>query len=47
LHTDWRRRFDHEVVNLMIECSLTRLLRTIDGLPAALTELFASLSEPS
>ena len=23
LHTDWRTRFDHEVVNLMIECSLT------------------------
>jgi nucleoside 2-deoxyribosyltransferase len=36
LHTDWRRRFDHEVINLMIECSLTVLLRSLDELPAAL-----------
>ena len=36
IHTDWRRRFDDEVVNLMIECSLTALVRSLDELPAAL-----------
>lgn len=36
LYTDWRRRFDDEVVNLMIECSLTALVRSLDDLPAAL-----------
>ena len=36
LHTDWRRRFDHEVVNLMIECSLARLIHSIDELGEAL-----------
>jgi nucleoside 2-deoxyribosyltransferase len=36
LHTDWRRRFDHEVVNLMIECSLVALVHSIDGLCAEL-----------
>jgi nucleoside 2-deoxyribosyltransferase len=40
LHTDWRRRFDHEVVNLMIECSLTSLVRSLDDLPVALRALF-------
>ena len=39
LHTDWRRRFDHEVINLMIECSLTVLLRSIDDLPGALVDV--------
>lgn len=36
LHTDWRRRFDHEVVNLMIECSLTAMVHSLDELPGAL-----------
>lgn len=36
LHTDWRRRFDHEVVNLMIECSLDALVHSLDELRAAL-----------
>lgn len=36
VHTDWRRRFDHEVVNLMLECSLTTLVRSLDDLDAAL-----------
>ena len=40
LHTDWRRRFDHEVVNLMIECSLTVLVRSLEELPTALARLF-------
>ncbi len=38
LHTDWRLRFEHEVVNLMIECSLTRLVRSLDDLTAALAD---------
>lgn len=36
LHTDWRRRFAHETVNLMIECSLTTLIHSLDALPGAL-----------
>ena len=38
LHTDWRRRFDHEVVNLMMECSLDRLVRSLDDLRVVLRE---------
>lgn len=36
IHTDWRSRFDTEVVNLMIERSLETLVRSLDELPAAL-----------
>jgi len=36
LHTDWRMRFADEVVNLMIECSLTELVRSLDDLTDAL-----------
>ena len=36
LHTDWRQRFDHEVVNLMLECSLHQLVRNLDDLHQAL-----------
>jgi nucleoside 2-deoxyribosyltransferase len=32
LYTDWRRRFDDEVVNLMMECSMHRLVRSLDDL---------------
>ncbi len=42
LHTDWRRRFNDEVVNLMIECSLHRMVRSLDELRAALQEFAAS-----
>ncbi len=38
LFTDWRRRFDHEVVNLMIECSLTLLVRSEAELVEALRQ---------
>ena len=41
LHTDWRRRFEHEVVNLMLECSLDRLVHNLDDLRAALREFAA------
>ena len=37
LHTDWRQRFAHEVVNLMLECSLHELVRSLDELQASLT----------
>ena len=43
MHTDWRRRFEHEVVNLMLECSLDRLVRSLDDLRV---ELAAYRSEP-
>ena len=36
LHTDWRRRFDDEVVNLMLECSTERIVRSLDDLAATL-----------
>ncbi len=36
LHTDWRRRFDDEVVNLMIECSLDVMVHSLDDVLTAL-----------
>lgn len=36
VHTDWRQRFANETVNLMIECSLARLVRSEDELEVAL-----------
>lgn len=36
LHTDWRLRFAHEVVNLMIECSVDRIVRSLEELESAL-----------
>lgn len=44
IHTDWRRRFDDEVVNLMIECSVWRLVRSEDDLRSALADFLASHS---
>ena len=38
LHTDWRQRFAHEVVNLMLECSLHRIVHSLDDLRVALRE---------
>ena len=32
IHTDWRSRFPDEVVNLMVERSLTQLARSLDEL---------------
>lgn len=46
LYTDWRRRFDDEVVNLMIECSLTMLVRSLDDLPAAMSTVLADGATP-
>jgi nucleoside 2-deoxyribosyltransferase len=36
LHTDWRMRFAHEVVNLMMECSINEMVRSLDELQSAL-----------
>lgn len=36
LHTDWRSRFEHEVVNLMIETSLNEMTRSLSELRNAL-----------
>lgn len=36
IHTDWRRRFDDEVVNLMLERSVNALVRSLDELALAL-----------
>lgn len=38
LYTDWRLRFAAETVNLMIECSLSRLVRSEADLDAALRD---------
>lgn len=38
LHTDWRARFEHEVVNLMIETSLNEMTRSLKDLKLALEE---------
>ena len=46
LHTDWRRRFDHEVVNLMIESSLNALVHSLDELPASLRSMFDQAERP-
>ena len=44
IHTDWRSRFPDEVVNLMIECSLNAMVRSLDDLPAALAAASEKLS---
>jgi nucleoside 2-deoxyribosyltransferase len=38
LHTDWRRRFDDEVVNLMIECSLDVMVHSLEDVVATLAD---------
>lgn len=42
LHTDWRQRFAAETVNLMIECSLSRLVRSEAELDEALRSWLTS-----
>jgi nucleoside 2-deoxyribosyltransferase len=36
LHTDWRRRFDDKVVNLMIECLLKEMVHSLHDLTSSL-----------
>jgi nucleoside 2-deoxyribosyltransferase len=38
VYTDWRLQFEYQVVNLMIECSLNKLVRSLDELEAYLRE---------
>jgi nucleoside 2-deoxyribosyltransferase len=42
IHTDWRRRYDHETVNLMIEFSLDVLARSLDEATDALRSWLAA-----
>jgi len=39
LHTDWRRRFDDEVVNLMLERSCNAMAHSLDELATHLRDL--------
>lgn len=41
IRTDWRLTHPHQVVNLMIECSLHKVVRSLDELRAYLAELKA------
>jgi len=41
VYTDWRMQFEHQTVNLMIECSLNRLVRSLEALEVYLTEYVA------
>jgi nucleoside 2-deoxyribosyltransferase len=38
VYTDWRLQFEHQTVNLMIESSLNKVVRSLDELSAYLTE---------
>ena len=42
LHTDWRSRFEHEVINLMMQCSLNELVRSLEDLEVALNKWMAA-----
>ncbi|MBC6935388.1 MAG: nucleoside 2-deoxyribosyltransferase [Chloroflexi bacterium] len=41
LYTDWRLQFELQTVNLMLECSLDKLVRSLDELEAYLREYAA------
>lgn len=38
VYTDWRLQHRHQVVNLMLECSLNKLVRSLDELETVLRE---------
>ncbi len=38
VYTDWRLQHKHQIVNLMLECSLNRMTRSLDELRAYLQE---------
>lgn len=42
LHTDWRARFEHEVVNLMLQCSVNVLVRSLEELDSELRKWLQS-----
>jgi len=41
VYTDWRLQFEHQTVNLMIECSLHKLVSSLDELRAYLADYAA------
>ncbi len=41
IYTDWRLQFTHQTVNLMIECSLNKLVRSLDELRDYLADYVA------
>lgn len=45
LHTDWRARFEHEVVNLMIETSLNEMTRSLTELKSTLQNWLAKRAD--
>jgi nucleoside 2-deoxyribosyltransferase len=49
LFTDWRARFhaENEVVNLMMQCSLNVLVRSLDELDSALTTWKSTIWKPA
>jgi nucleoside 2-deoxyribosyltransferase len=38
IYTDWRLQHKHQVVNLMLECSLNKMVRSLDELSGCLLE---------
>ena len=48
LYTDWRARFPNanEVVNLMMQCSMDRLVRSLEALETALRDWLRRCSPP-
>jgi nucleoside 2-deoxyribosyltransferase len=44
VYTDWRLQFQYQTVNLMIECSLHRLVKSLEELEAYLKEYVANSS---
>jgi nucleoside 2-deoxyribosyltransferase len=43
IYTDWRLTFEHQTVNLMLQCSLNRLVRSLDELEVYLREYLGKI----
>jgi nucleoside 2-deoxyribosyltransferase len=44
VYTDWRLQFNFQIVNLMLECSLNKMVRSLDELRVYLQEQMSSSS---
>lgn len=44
VYTDWRLQFNFQIVNLMLECSLNKMVRSLDELRVYLQEQASSFS---
>lgn len=44
VYTDWRLQFNFQIVNLMLECSLNKMVRSLDELRVYLQEQVSSFS---